>query len=45
MEKNILEKLQYFPMRKIKSSLKIGVIAGGISVEREVSLSTGKGDI
>ncbi len=43
MEKNILEKLQYFPLREIKSSLKIGVIAGGISSEREVSLSTGKG--
>ena len=30
-------------MREIKSSLKIGVIAGGISSEREVSLSTGRG--
>jgi D-alanine-D-alanine ligase len=43
MEKNILEKFRYFPTREIKNSLKIGVIAGGISSEREVSLSTGKG--
>jgi D-alanine-D-alanine ligase len=43
MEKNILEKFQDFPTRKIKDKLKIGVIAGGISSEREVSLSTGKG--
>jgi D-alanine-D-alanine ligase len=43
MEKNILEKFRYFPTREIKGSLKIGVIAGGISSEREVSLSTGKG--
>jgi D-alanine-D-alanine ligase len=43
MEKNILEKFQNFPTREIKGSLKIGVIAGGISPEREVSLSTGKG--
>jgi len=43
MEKNFLKKFQYFPIREIKSSLKIGVIAGGISSEREVSLSTGKG--
>jgi D-alanine-D-alanine ligase len=43
METNILEKFQYFPTRDNKDSLKIGVIAGGISSEREVSLSTGKG--
>ncbi len=43
MEKSILEKFQDFPSRKIKGSLRIGVIAGGISSEREVSLSTGKG--
>jgi D-alanine-D-alanine ligase len=43
MEKNISGKFRNFPTREIKGSLKIGVIAGGISSEREVSLSTGKG--
>jgi len=43
MERNILKKFRDFPTREIKGSLKIGVIAGGISSEREVSLSTGKG--
>jgi D-alanine-D-alanine ligase len=43
MEKNISGNFQDFPTRKIKDSLKIGVIAGGISSEREVSISTGKG--
>lgn len=43
MEINILKKFRDFPTRKIKDNLKIGVIAGGISSEREVSLSTGKG--
>jgi D-alanine-D-alanine ligase len=43
MEKNMSGKFRYFPTREIKDSLKIGVIAGGISSEREVSLSTGKG--
>jgi D-alanine-D-alanine ligase len=43
MGKNISGNFRDFPTRKIKGSLKIGVIAGGISSEREVSLSTGKG--
>ena len=43
MEKNISGNFRDFPTRKFKGSLKIGVIAGGISSEREVSLSTGKG--
>lgn len=32
-----------FPFRKKKKDIVTGVIAGGISSEREVSLSTGKG--
>jgi D-alanine-D-alanine ligase len=43
MEKNLLEKFKNLKIRNSKKSLKIGVIAGGISAEREVSLSTGKG--
>ncbi len=43
MEKNLLEKFENLQIRKNKSSIKIGVIAGGTSAEREVSLSTGKG--
>ncbi len=43
MGKNMSEQFRDFPMRKIKGSLKIGVISGGISSEREVSLSTGQG--
>ncbi|HEX7561401.1 MAG TPA: D-alanine--D-alanine ligase, partial [Candidatus Humimicrobiaceae bacterium] len=43
MKKNISENFRDFPTRKIKGRLKIGVISGGISSEREVSLSTGKG--
>ena len=38
---DILEKFQNLQVRKKKKSLKIGVIAGGIS-EREISLLTGK---
>lgn len=43
MEKNLLEKFKNLQVRNNKKSLKIGVIAGGVSAEREVSLSTGKG--
>ncbi len=32
-----------FPLREKKQEIKIGVIAGGVSSEREVSLSTGRG--
>ncbi|OFW55088.1 MAG: hypothetical protein A2163_10590 [Actinobacteria bacterium RBG_13_35_12] len=39
---DILEKFQNLQVRKKKKSLKIGVIAGGISSEREISLLTGK---
>ena len=39
----IFEKTMDFPFRKKKKDIAIGVIAGGISSEREVSLSTGKG--
>jgi D-alanine-D-alanine ligase len=39
----IFEKTADFPFRKKKKDIVIGVIAGGISSEREVSLSTGKG--
>ena len=41
--KNIQDSFTDFPLRKNKKNIKIGVIAGGISPEREVSLSTGKG--
>lgn len=37
------ELFKSFPIRERKKEVKIGVIAGGISPEREVSLSTGKG--
>lgn len=40
--KEILQKFQTIKIRGKKKSLKVGVIAGGISSEREVSLSTGK---
>jgi D-alanine-D-alanine ligase len=39
---DILEKFQDLQVRKKKKSLKIGVIAGGISSEREISLLTGE---
>lgn len=39
---DILKKFQNLRVRKNKKSLKIGVIAGGISSEREISLLTGK---
>src|SRR3990170_1698084 len=42
MEKNLLEKFKNLQIRTSKSNIKIGVIAGGTSAEREVSLSTGK---
>ena len=41
--KKSVQLLNNFPLRKKKADLKIGVIAGGISSEREVSLSTGTG--
>ena len=43
MEKNLLKKFKNLQIRTSKRSIKIGVIAGGTSAEREVSLSTGKG--
>jgi len=43
MEKNLAERFKNLQIRNSKNSIKIGVIAGGISAEREVSLSTGKG--
>ena len=43
MKESILERFNNFPLRAKKGRLKIGVIAGGLSPEREVSLSTGKG--
>jgi len=43
VKKSILDKFKSFPLRGKKDNLKVGVIAGGISPEREVSLSTGKG--
>ncbi|GAI45618.1 unnamed protein product, partial [marine sediment metagenome] len=39
---DILEKFENLQVRKKKKLLKIGVIAGGISSEREISLLTGK---
>lgn len=39
---DILEKFQNLQVRKKKKTLKIGVIAGGISFERDISLLTGK---
>src|SRR4030042_487007 len=39
---DLLEKFKDLEIRKKKKSLKIGVIAGGISSEREISLLTGK---
>jgi D-alanine-D-alanine ligase len=39
----ILENFKKLAVREKKGSLKVGVIAGGISSEREVSLETGKG--
>lgn len=39
----LLENSMTFPYREKKKDLVVGVIAGGISSEREVSLSTGKG--
>jgi len=42
MKIDILKQFKNFPLRAKKDFLKVGVIAGGISSEREVSLSTGK---
>ncbi|MFO7928595.1 MAG: hypothetical protein R6U35_02900, partial [Candidatus Humimicrobiaceae bacterium] len=39
---DILEKFRDLEIRKTKKSKVIGVIAGGISSERKVSLKTGK---
>src|SRR4030066_1556032 len=39
---DLLEKFKDLEIRKKKKSLKIGVIAGGISSEREISLLTGE---
>ncbi len=39
---DILEKFENLQIRRKKRSLKIGVIAGGISSEREISLLTGE---
>jgi hypothetical protein len=41
MERKMLEFFQNLKIREKKEKLKIGVIAGGISPEREVSLVTG----
>jgi D-alanine-D-alanine ligase len=41
MKNNILQKFKKFPLRGKKDNLLVGVIAGGISSEREVSLMTG----
>jgi D-alanine-D-alanine ligase len=43
MERKMLEFFQNLKIREKKEKLKIGVIAGGISPEREVSLVTGNG--
>ncbi|MBM3705930.1 MAG: D-alanine--D-alanine ligase [Actinobacteria bacterium] len=43
MEKKLNEFINDFPLRERKTEIKVGVIAGGISSEREVSLSTGSG--
>lgn len=43
MENDLPGKFTDFPLRRHKDKLKVGIIAGGISSEREVSLSTGKG--
>ena len=40
---DLLKYFNRFPLRDKKDTLRIGVIAGGFSPEREVSLSTGKG--
>ena len=39
---DLLEKFKDLKIRKKKKSLRIGVIAGGISSEREISLLTGE---
>ncbi|MDY0027533.1 MAG: D-alanine--D-alanine ligase [Candidatus Humimicrobiaceae bacterium] len=39
---DLLKKFQNLKVRENKKSLKIGVIAGGVSSEREISLLTGK---
>ena len=41
MNNSILGRFNRFPLRAKKDKLKVGVIAGGISPEREVSLCTG----
>ncbi len=43
MDSRIDTHFRYFPFREKKGILAVGVIAGGISPEREVSLLTGKG--
>lgn len=43
MGRNLAEEFKNLQIRAKKDSIKIGVIAGGISAEREVSLSTGEG--
>ncbi|MCL5073757.1 MAG: D-alanine--D-alanine ligase [Actinobacteria bacterium] len=43
MRENLLEKFKNLQIRSDKSSIRVGVIAGGISTERDISLSTGKG--
>jgi len=43
MERNLSKEFKNLQIRNSKSSVRIGVIAGGTSTEREVSLSTGKG--
>ncbi len=43
MNNHLIKHFNSFPLRERKDSLKVGVIAGGFSPEREVSLSTGKG--
>jgi D-alanine-D-alanine ligase len=43
MNSDLLKHFNRFPLRKRKADLIVGVIAGGFSPEREVSLSTGKG--
>lgn len=43
MEKKLNEFFKDFPLRERKNAIKVGVIAGGISTERDVSLSTGSG--
>jgi D-alanine-D-alanine ligase len=42
MNNHLLKYFNDFPLRERKDSLLVGVVAGGFSPEREVSLSTGK---